>query len=594
MLRPARFAVFSALLLFAAHSAVAATYVVTKIVDTNDGQCDADCSLREAIAAANATPENDVIVFDPVLFHSPRTVVSSGTEMVIANNGSLSIFGPGALKLTLDGNQSSRILTVGPGAVTNINGIRFTRGTGAGAVNTGRGGAIYNVGGTLVLSNSIVTGNTAANGGGLNNAASAAPALPATLTIINCIVSNNTSTASGGAMQNFSTSSTTIIGSTFSGNSGGSTTGGGGGQYNGMVRISNSTFSGNNAPQGPGGGMQSNGSLLLLTNVTITNNSSSANGGGLHRATTNANGFIRNTIIAGNNGAAASPDVTNSAGGIASQGNNLIGNVGTSTGWVPSDITNVSPVLGPLASNGGLGMTHALLAGSPAANAGDNCVSTLTCTANNPPEAIVTDSRATSRSDGQIDIGSYEETDDLPAFLPNALLNGSYSHTLAPNGTGFTFTPVGMLPEGVSISNNGNEVLLSGMPTAAGSHFFQIATTSASAPANTITHSYALTVSSDPDNIGVRVRFLYLGGAPREKFPVTVTGLHGDIYKGLSSHLGYVQIDGLIPGSLYTIGLESKEFGSLSVSFIGQGTFALPDVEISNTDVAEKGSESKR
>ena len=32
----------------------AATFTVTKTTDTNDGSCNADCSLREAIIAANA------------------------------------------------------------------------------------------------------------------------------------------------------------------------------------------------------------------------------------------------------------------------------------------------------------------------------------------------------------------------------------------------------------------------------------------------------------------------------------------------------------------------------------------------------------
>lgn len=42
-------------------SAEAATFVVTKTDDTADGACDADCSLREAVIAANAAPGPDVI-----------------------------------------------------------------------------------------------------------------------------------------------------------------------------------------------------------------------------------------------------------------------------------------------------------------------------------------------------------------------------------------------------------------------------------------------------------------------------------------------------------------------------------------------------
>lgn len=44
--------------------ALAATFTVTKTADTNDGTCDADCSLREAVAAANANASHDTIEFD--------------------------------------------------------------------------------------------------------------------------------------------------------------------------------------------------------------------------------------------------------------------------------------------------------------------------------------------------------------------------------------------------------------------------------------------------------------------------------------------------------------------------------------------------
>ncbi len=43
---------------------LAATFTVTKTADTNDGTCDADCSLREAIVAANAAAGADTINFN--------------------------------------------------------------------------------------------------------------------------------------------------------------------------------------------------------------------------------------------------------------------------------------------------------------------------------------------------------------------------------------------------------------------------------------------------------------------------------------------------------------------------------------------------
>ena len=45
-----------------ASAAKAATFLVSKTADTNDGACDADCSLREAVIAANAAAGADTIV----------------------------------------------------------------------------------------------------------------------------------------------------------------------------------------------------------------------------------------------------------------------------------------------------------------------------------------------------------------------------------------------------------------------------------------------------------------------------------------------------------------------------------------------------
>ncbi len=402
---------------FCAGSTVSAiTYTVTKTADTNDGICDADCSLREAVTAANATADNDVVAFS-ALFDSAQTITLSGAEIVVASNGSLTINGPGANLLTISGNNASRILSSSANAVVNVNDLRFTAGNGAGATNTGRGGAIYNVGGTMVITNSILTGNSAANGGALNNAASASPSVPANLTIVNCSITGNSSTSSGSAMQNFSTSTLNLRNTTVSGNTSSGTGIAGAIQANGTVTITNSTFSGNSAPGGTGGGVYYNGTSMIMTNTTIVNNSSGVGGGGLHRTGTNPTLLMRNTIIANNNGAAASPDAF---GLVSSQGNNIIGNVIGSTGWIGSDFQNVNPMLDVLAANGGLGNTHLPLTGSPALNAGQNCVVDLSCSAGNPPVAVTTDQRGVTRPQNAIvDIGSVEV-----AVAANATVSG--------------------------------------------------------------------------------------------------------------------------------------------------------------------------
>ncbi len=247
----------------------AATYVVTTVEDSNGGVCDRECSLREAVAAAVASPDDDVIEFDPVVFATPQVIVLSGNEILISANGRLDIIGPGADLLTVSGDGASRIIANGPQAVTSISDIRFARGNGVGANNSGRGGAIYNFGGNLSLHRMVLFQNTANTGGALNNASGGSPSVPGTLILEESLVRANTSASSGGGVQNFSSSTMTIRNSAFVGNTSGGTTGGGAAQLNGIVTISNTTFSGNDAPGGSGGAIQSNGPQLVLVNVTI-------------------------------------------------------------------------------------------------------------------------------------------------------------------------------------------------------------------------------------------------------------------------------------------------------------------------------------
>src|SRR5690606_36987612 len=139
---------------------------------------------------------------------------------------------------------------------------------------------------------------------------------------------------------------------------------------------------------GPGGGLQSNGALFLLTNLTVTGNSAEGLGGGYYRSTSNVNNFVRNSIIAGNTGLETSPDVGHTATGtIGSQGNNIIGVVGTSIGWIKSDMLGVDPKLGPSGFFGGAMSdlwSVVPMNDSPAINAGQNCVRDLSCAANDP------------------------------------------------------------------------------------------------------------------------------------------------------------------------------------------------------------------
>ncbi len=542
-------------MLFAVYSAEAAVYTVSKIADTSDGTCDADCSLREAVSAANATVDNDTIAFALPFFSSPQTITLASGELTVANNGSLTIYGPGANRLTISGNNASRILVSGANVVVNIHNLRFTAGNGVGAVNSGRGGAVYNVGGTMSITNSILTGNSAANGGAMNNAASTAPAVNANLTIVNCIISNNSSTSSGAALQNFSTSTVHMRNTTVNNNMSSGTGIASAFQANGMVTITNSTFSGNSAPAGTGGGVYYNGTTgLVLTNSTLVNNTSSVGGGGLHRTGTTAIANVRNTIIADNTGAAANPDAF---GTITSQGNNIIENVGTSTGWLMSDQQGVDPLLAPLGFYGGFGMTHFLLSGSPAINMGQNCVTDLTCSAANPPTAITADERGVARPFGaNVDIGAVEASGDYYAVVPSAAAGVPYNFTLVPVNGGFTYLLNSGSFGGIALMSGPTATTLTGTAPTAG--VFGGLVQIVGGPGQAF-HNYRINVLTDPNVLSLSGRVLTSTGEPVSRAYVVLTGLNGQTYNAITNGFGYFRMDGLPAGLNGTITVSGKK-----------------------------------
>ena len=86
---------------------------------------------------------------------------------------------------------------------------------------------------------------------------------------------------------------------------------------------------------------------------------------------------VKNTIVAGNEALVSGFDL---AGAFSSLGYNLIGSSGTATGFIDgfngdivgTDSQRIDPALSALQDNGGPTLTHALLAGSRAIDAGDN------------------------------------------------------------------------------------------------------------------------------------------------------------------------------------------------------------------------------
>jgi len=264
--------------------------------------------------------------------------------------------------------------------------------------DAGDGGGIYNDNGPLTMTNCMLNGNDAGNrGGGIYNYI---PTISTdTLTMTNCTVNDNHANSGGGI--NNGRGTLTMTNCTVSGNdvdedeSGGGITNG----SDGILTMTNCTVSGNHAYD-RGGGIHTNRAELTMTNCTVSGNDAGNRGGGIYnyRSTVHA----KNTIIATNSCGSDGPDFD---GDMNSYGYNLIGNTANCTinkiANPGTDITGANPMLGPLQNNGGPTMTHALLAGSPAIDAGD-------CT-DKDGTPVTNDQRGVSRPQGAgCDIGAYE------------------------------------------------------------------------------------------------------------------------------------------------------------------------------------------
>ena len=322
------------------------TITVTKTEDT-DGTCTpTDCSLREAIEAADAG--GGVIVPEGIY------TLTLGTELTI--DKSLSLIGDGP-DLTI----------IHAATAPGVAGFR-----------------VFNItGGDVVISDVTIRYGSDSTGSGVRNSGA--------LALTSSTVSGNTSAGFAGGI--FNSGTLTITSSTVNGNTAGS---GGGGIFNsgGTLTITNSTVSGNTADTG--GGILSGGTLTL-TSSTITRNVAETDSGGGIRSFSGSPELV-NTIIAENT-AATGPACS---GSPTSLGYNLIGD-DTNCGFAPvnGDLVNVATLLGPLWDNGGPTLTHALLPGSPAINAGDDSA------------APATDQRGVPRPQGlRSDIGAYERGPD--------------------------------------------------------------------------------------------------------------------------------------------------------------------------------------
>lgn len=381
------------------------------------------------------------------------SVISNNTTSIETGAGIAAFWGKlNVINSTISDNlaqaESGGGIWIGPGNTdeTTITNSIITNNTAL-----GQGGGIYREIGKLTIINSLISNNTslADKGGGIygsaiiTNSTISSNRTPASSgagiytwnsTITNSTISNNIASGSAGGIYVHDTFTMTISGSTFSGNQAGP------GGYGGAIlnrpgsttTIVNSTFSENSA--GYGGGIWNTAAgTIHLNSVTMSGNQS-PNVGGIGGLGNLGTLHFVNTIIA--NSTNGDCDSLGSAT-IPLRDNNIVQD-GHCYSAAIGDVK-----LGPLASNGGPTKTHALLAGSPAIDAGNDAHCADTVRAHN------VDQRGYFRpADGDAvpgavcDIGAYEfgaslsinkqPTLDQPANL--AILEDASQHTINLTG----------------------------------------------------------------------------------------------------------------------------------------------------------------
>lgn len=151
------------------------------------------------------------------------------------------------------------------------------------------------------------------------------------------------------------------------------TVGGGGGLGSWAtkpVTITNSTISGNTSSTHGGGLYTRHMGSLELANSTVTDNSAPDGAGISDNGDQSPYNLVTDSsIIAGNHLPGGDPLAEIVTAHSITGANNLIGSANVA---LPGDTLGGDPLLGPLADNGGPTPTHALLAGSPAIDAGSN------------------------------------------------------------------------------------------------------------------------------------------------------------------------------------------------------------------------------
>jgi hypothetical protein len=359
------------------------------------------------------------------------------------------IHNQGTLEITDSIISRNRTLIAGGGGIYNQGGsvLIWQSNIRQNSAN-GPGGGIRNDQGVVALDTTIIEynktlTNSGFDGGGIYNSGN--------LTITVSSINDNDADGNGGGL--FHTQGAlTIVQSAFLYNI--ASNAGGGIYTDGKFNIQNSTISdneANNAFDIAGGGLfldlAAGQGVGAITNVTIADNraDSSEGGAGIYLQNAGDGITLQNTLIARNETETnAYPDIRFASNTqLTSLGNNLIGNIGMQTftaangDLIGTDASQIDPLLNIAEDNGGGAFTNALLAGSPAIDAGNNTA----CGAigNKDQRSFPRPVDGNGDSVAICDIGAFEAASSIP--MPTSTTTPTATPTAtSPAGTG-TPTP---------------------------------------------------------------------------------------------------------------------------------------------------------
>ncbi|MCM1985259.1 choice-of-anchor Q domain-containing protein, partial [Lyngbya confervoides] len=243
------------------------------------------------------------------------------------------------------------------------------------------GGGIYVEGASLTIDYSEINENISGDdGGGLD--------INAGLSTINhSSIRDNEADSEGGGINLHEGGTLIINGSTIAGNRARQVGGLLIEDEDSVVAVVNSTLSENVSEEESGGGVGLNSGVVTIVHSTITNNQSGDQGGGISAEIFDDETVlsIQNSIISGNTAINGNPEFRlDRPSGLpvpsVSKGFNLVGQNGNAGGFptIATDLilsSTTNSVLDPvLRNNGGPTLTHQLVAGSPAIDAGSNAL----------------------------------------------------------------------------------------------------------------------------------------------------------------------------------------------------------------------------